>query len=198
MKARFAGFNTQVLGISIDHIPVLKAWAESLGGINYPLLSDFWPHGEIARRYGVFRDYDGVTERAIFILDTEGIIRYIDIHDFDEQPDTEVLFAELLKINPDAVLPEEPTGLPELPQGGIIMYCDQWCPDCKLARAWLKRSRLEYREVDITTFPGASAQVRKWGNGTIITPTFDIDGTIIVDFDVSRLQEVLQDRLKKQ
>ena len=88
--------NVQVLGISVDHVPCLQAWAESLTGINYPLLSDFWPHGEVARRYGVLRQ-EGYSERAIFIIDAEGIIRYIDIHDIDDQPDNNVLFSEVAK-----------------------------------------------------------------------------------------------------
>ena len=74
--ARFEGYNTQVLGISVDHVPCLKAWAESLGGISYPLLSDFWPHGAVARQYGVFREEAGHSERALFVVDKQGIIRY--------------------------------------------------------------------------------------------------------------------------
>jgi alkyl hydroperoxide reductase subunit AhpC len=80
----FAGLNVQVLGISVDHVPCLKAWAESLGGINYPLLSDFWPHGQVSDLYGVLRK-EGYSERAIFIIDRDGIIRYIDIHAIDER-----------------------------------------------------------------------------------------------------------------
>ncbi|HBX68522.1 MAG TPA: hypothetical protein DEH25_03835, partial [Chloroflexi bacterium] len=45
--ALFVGLNAQVLGISVDHVPCLQAWAESLGGISYPLMSDFWPHGAV-------------------------------------------------------------------------------------------------------------------------------------------------------
>jgi len=59
----------------VDHVPCLQAWAKSLGGIDYPLLSDFWPHGAVSTAYGVLRP-DGFTERAIFIIDGEGIIRY--------------------------------------------------------------------------------------------------------------------------
>src|SRR5512136_2939373 len=99
--AKFEKLNAQVLGISVDHVPCLKAWAESLGGINFPLLSDFWPHGAVAVKYGVLRP-EGHSERAIFMIDKRGIIRYIDIHNIDEQPDNDVLFAELRKIDPVA------------------------------------------------------------------------------------------------
>jgi len=66
----------------------LKAWADSLGGIHYPLLSDFWPHGKISETYGVLRPQEGRSERAIFVIDKQGIIRHIDIHDIDLQRTT--------------------------------------------------------------------------------------------------------------
>ena len=191
-KAEFAGLNAQVLGISVDHVPCLKAWADSLGGINYPLMSDFWPHGKVAKKFGVLRE-EGHSERAIFIIDKEGIIRYIDIHDIDDQPNNEILFEELRRIDPVAASKEPPKPEPvELPQGGIVMYCTKWCQDCRKARAWLKEQKLDYIEVDIYSTPGALDQVRKWNQGKSVTPTIDIDGTIILDFDEQRLREVLK------
>lgn len=183
--------NAQVLGISVDHVPCLKAWAESLGGVNYPLLSDFWPHGAVAGRYGVLRP-EGYTERALFIIDKKGVIRYIDIHDIDDQPDNGVLFAELRRIDPEAAskASPEPSAI-DLPHGGIVMYCTRWCPDCRRARAWLEERRLAHTEVDIYAVPGALDQVREWGGGHLITPTFDIDGTIILDFDEGKLSDLL-------
>ena len=71
------------------------------------------------------------------------------------------------------------------------MYCTKWCPDCKDARAWLAKHKLPYTEVDITYTAGAAQQVERWANGNRTTPTFDIDGTIVVDFDLPRLREVL-------
>jgi peroxiredoxin len=94
--AKFEGLNAQVLGISVDHVPCLKAWAESLGGISFPLLSDFSPQGSVAKKYGVRRK-EGFSERAIFVLDKYGIIRYIDIHDIKDRPKNKILFAELKK-----------------------------------------------------------------------------------------------------
>lgn len=190
--ARFAGLNAQVLGISVDHVPCLKAWAESLGGIDYPLLSDFWPHGAVAAKYGVLRP-EGHTERALFIVDQEGIIRYIDIHDIDQQPDNEALFAELRRIDPQAAAsePAAPQKEEPLPHGGIVMYCSKWCPDCRRARAWLQARGLDYTEVDINAVPGAAAQVRQWTGGNLVTPTFDIDGNIIPDFDQEKLTAAL-------
>jgi glutaredoxin len=190
--AKFAGLNTQVLGISIDHIACLRAWAENLGGLNYPLLSDFWPHGEVSREFGVFREPEGRSERAIFIIDAQGIIRYIDIHDIDGQPSNEVCFVELRKIDPSAKGVELPADNAPLPHGGIVMYCTPWCGDCKRARAWLGERGLAYTEVDISRSPKAKGQVRAWANGNETTPTFDIDGTIIVDFKPDLLFEALK------
>jgi peroxiredoxin len=94
--AKFGKLNAQVLGISVDHVPCLKAWAESLGGISFPLLSDFSPQGSVAKKYGVRRK-EGFSERAIFVLDKFGIIRYIDIHKITDRPKNKILFAELKK-----------------------------------------------------------------------------------------------------
>ena len=185
--------DAQVLGISVDHIPCLVAWAESLGGINYPLLSDFWPHGAVAQTYGVLRA-EGKSERAIFVLDKRGVIRYIDIHDIDDQPSNVELRSVLRQVDPEAAAraPKEvePEDV-ELPHGGIVMYCTPWCPDCKRARLWLAERNLAYTEVNITRTPGAELQVKRWANGSAVTPTFDIDGQIVVDFDAERLKAVL-------
>lgn len=190
--ARFTGLDTQVLGISVDSTDCLKAWAESLGGITYPLLSDFWPHGGVAQTYGVLRS-DGRSERALFVIDKQGIIRYVDVHDIDLQPDNEVLRRAIREIDPSVrnrPEPPEPEPVP-LPHGGIVMYCTRWCPDCKKARAWFAERGIPYTEVDITSTPGAGAQVEQWAGGNRTTPTFDIDGTIIVDWDLPRLKQVL-------
>jgi peroxiredoxin len=85
------------VGISCDSTHSQRAWAEYTG-ISIPLLSDFWPHGDVAKKYGVFREQGGMSERAIFLVDKKGVIRYIDVHQIGEQPDEEVLFDELAKI----------------------------------------------------------------------------------------------------
>jgi peroxiredoxin len=95
---RFKGYDAQVLGISVDSVPSNAAWAKSLGGLTYDLLSDFEPKGEVARAYGAYREGDGISERALFIVDKEGRIAYKDIHDIGDQPDNEDLFEVLRKL----------------------------------------------------------------------------------------------------
>jgi peroxiredoxin len=67
--------DVQVLAVSCDSVHTHRAWAEQQG-FDYPLLADFWPHGEVARAYGVFDDKIGVALRGTFILDRQGIVRW--------------------------------------------------------------------------------------------------------------------------
>ena len=75
------------------------------------------------------------------------------------------------------------------------MYCTKWCSDCRRARDWLKSNNLDYIEIDIDANPRAADQVKQWTGGKRITPTFDIDGTIVVDFNQQKLNEILKERL---
>jgi peroxiredoxin len=95
---RFKGYDAQVLGISVDSVPCNTAWAKSLGGITYDLLSDFHPKGAVAKAYGAYRENDGISERALFIVDKDGKIAYKDIHDISDQPDNEELLEVLRKL----------------------------------------------------------------------------------------------------
>jgi glutaredoxin len=176
----------------VDHVPCLQAWQESLNGITYPLLSDFWPHGKVARQYDVFIEDAGKSERAIFIIDKTGVIRYIDVHDIDEQPDNDVLLAELKKIIPNAGPALNKLYVERAEEeGGVLMPCTPWCPDCPKARKWLKENNIDYTEIDISRDLNAARQVRSWGDGYQITPVFNINGEIIIDFKKEELAKLL-------
>ena len=97
--AEFERYDAQVLGISVDSVPSHVAFAKSIGGIeSYPLLADFHPKGEVSQKFGVFMDDKGICERAIVIVDKEGIVRYVDVHDIGEQPDNNQLFEVLREL----------------------------------------------------------------------------------------------------
>lgn len=83
-KAMF-GEDTLVFGVSVDGTAALEAFAEQTG-IDFPLLSDFWPHGAVAEKFGVLYPV-GVAQRAVIGIDKEGIVRYIDVHAPLEVPD---------------------------------------------------------------------------------------------------------------
>jgi peroxiredoxin (alkyl hydroperoxide reductase subunit C) len=89
--------NAVLLGITVDNIPSLFSWTNQMGNLWFPVLSDFYPHGATASRFGVLRS-DGVSERALFILDKKGIIQYIDVHDINKRPPLDVLVQELEKL----------------------------------------------------------------------------------------------------
>ena len=71
----FLTFDTEIIGISCDAIHAVRAFADQ-DGLNFPLLSDFWPHGEVARAYGVFDDTKGSPRRSSFVIDKDGIVRW--------------------------------------------------------------------------------------------------------------------------
>lgn len=71
----FSSDNVQVIGVSCDPMYTLRAFAEA-EKYEFPLLADFWPHGEVARSYGVFNDAAGFALRGTFLIDTEGVLRW--------------------------------------------------------------------------------------------------------------------------
>src|SRR4030042_3446726 len=97
-KDIFNQYDTILLGITVDNIPTLFAWTNQMGQLWFPVLSDFWPHGAAAQKYGVLRS-NGVSERALFVIDKKGILRYIDVHDINKRPPLEDLMNALEKLN---------------------------------------------------------------------------------------------------
>jgi peroxiredoxin (alkyl hydroperoxide reductase subunit C) len=93
----FDEYDAILLGITVDNIPTLFSWTNQMGNLWFPVLSDFWPHGKVAASYGVLRA-DGVSERALFVIDKKGIIRYIDVHDINKRPPLEDIVKELEKL----------------------------------------------------------------------------------------------------
>jgi peroxiredoxin len=84
--ADYEGEGVQVLGVSVDTPFSLKAWAEQQG-YQFPLLSDFWPHGEVAKAYGVFNDSAGLANRGTFLIDKDGIVRFAEVNQPGEPRD---------------------------------------------------------------------------------------------------------------
>ena len=78
-----------MLGISVDSTASKAAWAKSLGGLSFDLLSDFYPHGKVSQDYGVFFEPAGFSERAIIVLDRDGKVAFAKKYDITEAPDVE-------------------------------------------------------------------------------------------------------------
>jgi alkyl hydroperoxide reductase subunit AhpC len=99
---KFAGFDAQVLGMSVDSIPSHIAWQKrDIGMLRYPLASDFYPHGATAEKFGVLRSgppIPGINDRAVFVIDKQGKIVFAKVYDLGEQPDNEDCFDVLRKL----------------------------------------------------------------------------------------------------
>jgi alkyl hydroperoxide reductase subunit AhpC len=98
-EARLADFeaaNTQVVGISTDSIYSHEAWAKSLGGISYPLLADI--HRDVVKRYGVHWPELNACYRAAFVVDKQGVVRFVERYGRGELPDPGTLLQEVRKL----------------------------------------------------------------------------------------------------
>jgi len=89
--------DTVPLGISVDSIPSKKAWAESLGATNVEFLSDFEPKGEVIKKYNIWHR-GGFSERAVFVVDKKGVIRFAKVYPTKQKPDFEEFFDVLSEI----------------------------------------------------------------------------------------------------
>lgn len=79
----------QILGVSVDSPFTLKAWSKQ-EGYEFPLLSDFWPHGDVAKSYGVFNEAAGMSNRGTFLIDKEGVIQFAEMNQPGEARDQNV------------------------------------------------------------------------------------------------------------
>jgi len=93
----FEARSAQVLSVSVDSVFSHKAFAEKIGGISYPMLSDFYPHGTVCTQYDCLRP-QGFPKRAVFIIDKQGVIRFRKEYE-KGIPDNKELLAELDKIS---------------------------------------------------------------------------------------------------
>ncbi len=98
LKDIFDQNDATLFGITVDNIPTLFAWTNQMGKLWFPVLSDFWPHGAVAQKYGVLRS-DGVSERALFVIDKKAILRYINVNDINKRPPLEDLVNALEKLS---------------------------------------------------------------------------------------------------
>ena len=94
----FASLNVIPVGISIDSVPSKKSWADSLGIKHTRFLSDFWPHGYVAKLYGIFREDDGFSERANIVIDENGKILFSKVYPLGELPDIQEVIRVLKKL----------------------------------------------------------------------------------------------------
>lgn len=95
---KFADHDATLLGISVDNVASLFAWTEQMGGLQFDVLSDFWPHGEVAEKYGILRS-SGEAERAMFFINKQGVLTGVMVSDINVRPPLEDVFLQLEKFN---------------------------------------------------------------------------------------------------
>ncbi len=105
----FQRFNAQLLGISVDGPWCHRAYREQRN-LHFPLLSDFEPKGEVARAYGVYRKGEGVTERALFVIDSDGRIVWSYVSPIEVNPGADGILSALEKLPARAVAKESASG----------------------------------------------------------------------------------------
>lgn len=98
-KPSFDSLNTVAVGVSVDSVPSKKAWADSLEIKNTRLLADFWPHGKVAKLYKIFREEDGISERANIIIDENQKIYFVKVYPIAELPDIQEILNTLRSIS---------------------------------------------------------------------------------------------------
>ncbi|CAN5496705.1 peroxiredoxin [soil metagenome] len=96
---RFEQADAVVFGISTDPQPSKAGWATALGGISFDMLSDFHPHGAVSRQYDVYNEKDGVSARAVFVIDKQGRIAWSKLYEMSQQPDNGEILAALDGVN---------------------------------------------------------------------------------------------------
>ncbi len=98
LQDSFDKHDCQVMGISVDSTACHQAWAKSLGGLSFPLMADFYPHGAVAEKYGMLND-KGYAERAVFLIDKSGVIRYKEHVHPALMPDSQKMLAALAALS---------------------------------------------------------------------------------------------------
>ncbi|KUG24083.1 alkyl hydroperoxide reductase subunit c-like protein [hydrocarbon metagenome] len=92
-KTIFDKLNTIAVGLSVDSVPSKSAWAKAIKIKNTKLLADFWPHGNVAKSLGLFREQDGISQRANVIIDEAGKVCFVKVYPIAQLPDIKEIIA---------------------------------------------------------------------------------------------------------
>lgn len=162
-------YNAEVLGVSVDGRASHRAWAEHQK-LTFPILSDFWPHGAVAQQYGVMREKDGISERAIFIIDENGVIKSTWKGEHPGiAPGLDVVFGALQELAGDttaadtSITDDDWSAGPADARITLLEYGDFECPHCATAHDVINEVRAElgdqlrfvYRHFPLPSHPHA-------------------------------------------
>jgi hypothetical protein len=188
---RFRAVDTQVLGVSIDSVHCHANWARDLGGVSFPLLSDFEPKGAVARTFGHYLAEAGITDRATVIVDKAGIVRYSHSVTPSGKRDVEVLLAEAARVHDGPPSAAESTA--ELPVGSVL-FVKSHCGHSRRALVAIDNLHLRDRlaVANVTQDAAAAAELRRLG-GKEQAPCLVMDGEPL--YESEHLIRALADRI---
>ena len=188
---RFRAAHTQVLGVSVDSVYSHANWAASMGGVSFPLLSDFQPRGALAQSLGCFLEGAGITDRATVLIDKDGVVRYAVSVGPGGKRDIAELAAECEKV--DALSPGQ-----DLPSGsglpaGSVLYVRSNCGPSRavlLARTNLHLDGVALRNVSEETAAVAELEA---ASGGAHAPCMVVEGEAILESDaiIARLVDAV-------
>ena len=177
---RFRAADTQVLGASIDSVYSHANWAKDLGGVSFPLLSDFEPKGAVARSFGHYLQDAGIADRATVIVDKQGIVRYSVSVTPAGQRDAGDLLGECQKVNAEQPSSNLAEAKP-LPKN-TVLYVKSHCGHSRAALLAVDNLRLvsTLRVINVSEDPGGSAALEKAG-GKNQAPCLVLEGRSIYE-----------------
>lgn len=145
-----AELNAVIFGVSVDSVASHKAWAHDRN-LRIPLLADFEPKGAVSKLLGVYNEEHGTTERALIVIDKDGIVAWSYVSGYQQDPGASGILRvlEQLEFGTSSIRPKQLSivqGLEHhLGDGPITLveYVDLECPDCKAAESWVQQLRAE-------------------------------------------------------
>ncbi len=162
---RFRAAHTQVLGVSVDSVYSHASWAASLGGVSFPLLADFHPKAELAKSLGLYLDAAGISDRATVIIDSNGVVQYVEAVGPPGQRDIEALLAECEKVDGKGTPTVDLAEPPGIAAG--VLYVRSNCGPSRFA-TWA-RDNLHLDQIalsNVSKDPAAAAELERASGGS--------------------------------
>ena len=181
---RFRAAHTQVLGVSVDSIHSHANWARDLGGVSFPLLSDFEPKGAVARAYGFYLDGPGITDRATVIIDSGGTVRHASSVTPAGKRDIEELAALSEQIHRDSGTPTQPFADPSGLGSGAVLYVKSHCGFSRAAQLAVDNLHAKTLTVKNVSDDARALEELRKASGDETAPCLVIGGEVVPESPV--------------
>ena len=178
---RFRAAHTQVLGVSVDSVFSHASWGASLGGISFPLLADFHPKGDLAKELGLYLEDAGITDRATVIINSEGVVEYIQAVGPSGQRDIEALAVECEAVDKKGT-PTVDFVEPAITPAGTLFVKSNCGPSRFAARALTNLHLNRIEVINVSENPAAAVDLDKLAGGKQ-APCLVLDGEVTLEHE---------------